>query len=274
MYTSFWKLSTRPFENDFDRRFYYPGEGHQAALLKLRYAIENRRGAALLAGNSGLGKTLLVHSLREDLPEEYGPVVHVKFSALPPAELLTHLADTMTGETSPGAALHHSVQRIEQALAHNTEQQRHSVVVIDEAHLLRETGGLEAVRLLLNFEYSWTLLLVGQTAILPALERLPELEERLSVKCVLRRFTLEETISYIHHRMLIASVVDTHTIFEPAALETIHHLTDGVPRRINRLCDLCLLVGYAEDVPWLTAAHVEAVAEELMTNIAAARQAA
>lgn len=274
MYTTFWKLSTRPFENTTDRRFYYPSEVHQAALLKLRYVVEHGRGAALLAGGSGLGKTLLVQTLRDDLPEECGPLVHIKFPQMPPDQLMAHLADMLTGEHSSDASVSLSVSRIEQALARYAEQQRPAIVVIDEAHLLRATGGLETVLLLLNFDSPWTLLLVGQPAILPALERLPELEERLNVKCLLRRFTLEETISYVHHRMLIANVVDTHAIFEPAALETIHQLADGVPRRINRLCDLCLLIGFAEDAAQITAAHVQAVADELLANVTTARQAA
>ena len=35
MYESYWQLSQKPFENSADPRFYYPGEAHQAALLKL-----------------------------------------------------------------------------------------------------------------------------------------------------------------------------------------------------------------------------------------------
>ena len=58
MYESYWHLRAKPFEDIVGGDFYYPGQTHQAALLKLRYAIENHRAAALLAGASGLGKTL------------------------------------------------------------------------------------------------------------------------------------------------------------------------------------------------------------------------
>ena len=274
MYTTYWKLNARPFENRFDRPFYYPAEVHQATLLKLRYAIENRRGATLLVGAAGLGKTLLVHLLNEDLPEDCGPLVHVKFPQMPPPDLLSLLADALTGEEGREGSIHRSVQRIEQALVRHAENQRHALVVLDEAHLLSDTGGLETVRLLLNFEVSWTLLLVAQPAILPALERFPELEERLGVKCQLRRFTVEETVSYVHHRMLVAGVVDPQAIFAPAALEAIHQLTDGIPRRINRVCDMCLLIGYAEDLTQVTADHVRAVAAELFAAPSVLRQAA
>ena len=50
MYESYWQLRQRPFENNADPQFYYPGESHQAALLKLHYAVENRRGGASWPG--------------------------------------------------------------------------------------------------------------------------------------------------------------------------------------------------------------------------------
>ena len=73
MYETYWRLKQKPFENAADPRFYYPGQSHQAALLKLRYAVENRRGAALLAGPSGAGKTLLMVMLRGALGRPNSP---------------------------------------------------------------------------------------------------------------------------------------------------------------------------------------------------------
>ena len=51
MYESYWQLDRRPFENTSDPQFYYPGESHQGAMLKLRYAIENRKGRHCCAAN-------------------------------------------------------------------------------------------------------------------------------------------------------------------------------------------------------------------------------
>jgi type II secretory pathway predicted ATPase ExeA len=64
MYEAFWQLQKKPFENTSDAGFYYPSEAHQGAQLKLRYAIENRRGSGLLSGASGMGKTLLLRNPR------------------------------------------------------------------------------------------------------------------------------------------------------------------------------------------------------------------
>ncbi len=274
MYTNYWRLDRRPFDNSDDPRFYYPGETHQATLLKLHYTIENRRGAGLLAGASGLGKTLLIRSLLDDLAERCEPQVHLRFPQMGPESLVAYLASELTGERTGKRSPDANLRRIETFLEENARDQRHALVVIDEAHLLCGSETMETVRLLLNYEPFWTILLVGQPALLPALQRMPELEERLAVKCLLRRFSMDETIAYISHRLLAAGANDIDGIFETKALETIHQMADGVPRKINRLADMALLIGFADEQPRIRADHIEAVAEELMTPAADARQAA
>ncbi|MHC4176532.1 MAG: ExeA family protein [Planctomycetota bacterium] len=281
MYESHWQLKQKPFENSADPRFYFPGESHQAALLKLRYAIENRRGGALLAGGSGTGKTLLTGMLRQMLSEQFSPFVHLVFPQMSTAELLAYLAGELDGSTddSGGCSVEKSIRRIEHFLAENTDKGRHAVVAVDEAHLIDNTRTLEAMRLLLNFESAGpsmgekaggsastraglTLLMVGQTGLLPTLERMPQLDERLAVKCLLRRFTQQETADYVAHRLKVAEAV--RPIFEPDSLPVLYRLTHGVPRQINRLCDLSLLIGFAEERHTIDADQLEAVCHELV----------
>ena len=107
-----------------------------------------------------------------------------------------------------------------------------------------------------------TQLWVGQPELLVHLERMVDLEERLSVKSILRSFSIEETISYIAHRMDAAGAEDE--VFDQTAQEAVHELSSGVARRINRLCDLSLLVGFAEQRDRITAEQVEAVSGELV----------
>ncbi len=273
MYETYWQLQQKPFENTIDPGFYWPGESHQAALLKLRYAIENRRGAAMLAGVSGSGKTLLVNMLRQTLGKDFWPFVHLVFPQMSSAELLAYLADKLHGtdhgtDNAPSnTSVEKSIRRIEHFLADNTEQGRHAVVVVDEAHLIDDPQTLEALRLLLNFESGCqpglTLLLVGQTGLLPTLQRTPQLEERLGVKCLIRPFSVQETADYVSHRLKVAGA--TREIFQPDAMPTLHTLTGGVARRINRLCDLTLLIGFAEEHHTITAPQIEAVCQELLT---------
>lgn len=271
MYESYWHLNQKPFENSADPRFYWPGESHQAALLKLRYAIENRRGGALLAGGSGTGKTLLAGMLRQTLGEQFTPFVHLVFPQMSTAELLAYLAEELdgSGDASAGCETQKSVRRIEHFLADNAQQGRHAVVAVDEAHLVDNTRTFEAMRLVLNFQPSGrpglTLLMVGQPALLPTLERMPQLDERLAVKCLIRRFTEQETADYVAHRLKVAGA--TQPIFEPDSLPVLYRLTHGVARQINRLCDLALLIGFAEERRRIDADQLEAVCHELVAVV-------
>ncbi len=268
MYETYWQLKQKPFENAADPRFYYPGESHQAALLKLRYAIENHRGGALLAGPSGSGKTLLTTMLPGILSETFTPLVRLVFPQMSTGELLALLADELegAGPTAATPGVQASIRRIQGFLAANSEQGRHAVIIVDEAHLLESVRTFETLRLLLNFEPggtpALTLLLVGEPAILPILDRMPQWEERLGVKCLLRPFSEPETAAYVEHRLRVAGAV--RSIVDPDALPTLHSLTHGIARRINRLCDLALLIGFAEERQTLDAGHFEAVCRELV----------
>jgi len=269
MYECYWKLQQKPFASGCDPRFYYPGQSHQAALLKLRYAVENGCGGALLAGPSGSGKSLIVSVLRSVLAERFSPVVHLIFPEMSTESLLGCLAEELDRAAEPASvqSVHHSVRRIERFLGENAKQGKHAVVIIDEAHLIESGRTWEALRLLMNFEWegrpAMTLLVVGQPGILPILDRMPQLEERLGVKCLVRPLAAKETAEYVQHRLSVGGA--TQNCFEAEALDTLHQLTHGIPRRINRLCDLALLVGYAEQRSSISGEQFEAVCQELIT---------
>jgi len=271
MYLDYWQLETKPFEPGSDRSTFYPCESHEGALHKLRYGVESRSGALLLAGPAGTGKTMLLDRLVQELDDSYQPLVHLVFPQMSSRDLLVYLAEQLGAPPAdpPRHTIEESVRRLEFFLTQNSEQNRHALVVIDEAHLLEDCGALETLRLLLNFEQagrpSLTLLLVGQMGLVSAVGRLPSLEERIGVKTLLRSLTAEESSAYVEHRMQAAGA--TREIFSPDALEAIHYLAHGIPRQINRLGDLALLVGFADRLPQLTAGQIESVSEELVAIV-------
>ncbi|MFI4876574.1 MAG: ExeA family protein [Blastopirellula sp. JB062] len=267
MYEDHWNLTVRPFENTAIPAFYYPAESSQGTLLKLRYAVENRRGAALLTGGEGLGKTLMAQLLLEQLPEQFTPKTHVVFPYMPADQLLAYVVRELVGvEQSATSTIADSVQALRRGLSENTRAGNHAVLVIDEAHLVADFNALETLRLLTNLEtdgmLDLTLLLVGQTEILPSLRRMPALETRLAVKCMVKPLSADETALYVLHRLTTAGA--RREIFTADALDRLHQITNGAPRRINRLCDLAMLIAFAEEQSEITAEQIEAVHEELV----------
>lgn len=269
MYESHWQLRTRPFESSAEPDFYYPAECHQGALLKLRYVVESRQGAALLCGDHGSGKTMIIELLKGQLPAECKPVAHLVFPQMPAADLLAYLAEELGGGPTPvgGASVQHSVRALQNLLTAAVERGEHPLVIIDEAHLIEDAAVWEALRLLLNFRHAGkpllTLLLVGQLPLLSALERMPSWEERLAVKCLLKPLTSEETACYLQHRLKTAG--STAEVFTPNAVEALFKLSGGLPRRINRLADLALVIGYAEELTSISTKEIDAVCGEIVS---------
>lgn len=269
MYEEYWQFATKPFESTTESRFLYQGESQQAALHKLRYAIESRRGAALLAGPSGIGKTLLVQVLQDQLGDTAGPLVQVVFPLMSSRDFLVYLAEELGAPPADPAqhTIEESLRRLEFFLGENARAGKHAVVVVDEAHLLEDSGLLETLRLLLNFQHqgqpSFTLLLVGQLPLVSAMQRNSALDERLDMKMLLKQFTEEETRAYVEHRLQAAGA--TRSIFSPEAIQLAHQLSQGTPRKINRLCDLALVVGCAARQHTIDAKQLQTVSDELLT---------
>jgi len=266
MYERYWQLEQPPFENHADTNFYYPARTHQGALLKLRYLIENRKGLGLLAGGHGIGKTFITRVLESELEETYTPFVRLVYPLLEPEELLGYLALRLD-EESPEAVSNSQdtvLRRLERRLEQFTYDNRHPVIVIDDAHLL-EPRHLQVLQLLTNVQQDlgnrFSIILTGQPELLPHVERLAGLSSRVAVRITLRPLPAEETADYVKHRLFAAGA--RGPVFSEDSLQTFWELSRGIPRRINQVGDLSLLVGYADGLQTVSPVEIEAAAEEL-----------
>jgi type II secretory pathway predicted ATPase ExeA len=242
LYEAHFGLTPRPFGDTTRPEAYVALASRDAALRRLRYGLEHGGGPALLFGATGSGKTSLAHALARELN---WPVTHLVFPAMPAEELLAYLADELNAPPGePGLA--GSLRRVRRVLTESARRDRRPLLVVDEAHLIDDHATFEVLRLLLNFieddRPGLGLLLVGGPEIL--LEIPPSLCDRLSARAMLGPFTAEESAIYVLGRL--ASAGASRPLFDPDALAELHRSADGLPRRLNRLADLALLIAYAD----------------------------
>lgn len=268
MYRKHWRLECTPFRDRADGTDVYRHDVFQSALLKLRYALNNGLGMGMLAGGPGCGKSYLLRTLVRELGGEYTPIVRLAFPTMTARESITWLTTELTGHEMPDTTtgnLDRVLRTLYESLRHHTRQQSHPVILIDDAHAIEDRAVFEALNWLLNMrepeECEFTMLLAGEPHLLARLRGHPALLARVPIQGVLYPLSAEETADYIEHRLRLAGV--TREILEPSAAERVHELTDGVPLLINHLCELSLLVGYADRSETISAGQVETVAEEL-----------
>ena len=267
MYESYWQLESTPFSYRSAGAGLYRSHSHQASSLRLRYCFANNAGAAILLGNSGVGKSSLLQQLRSE-ESELRPFAHIAFPTLAPNELLRAVAVEVTGDESlvqlPADGM---LLKLGRFLQKNSAEGRHAVIAFDEAHLLSNESLNQVVLPLLNFadthnRPSFSVVLSGQPVLASYVARNAQLRERIAVKATLENFTAKETADYIQTRMLAAGA--GREIFQPDAVNAILELSNGNPRRINRLCDMALLVGYADQIECVTAREVQGLAAEFL----------
>lgn len=243
VYEAHFGLSGRPFGETVSTSAYVSLPSRDKVLRRIRYGLEHGQGPALIFGASGTGKTLLARTLTRDLG---GISAHVVFPAMPGGELLAFLAEELGAGPVEDQTVAGPLKRLRHWLASASARGERPLLIVDEAHLIDDPTTFESLRLLLNFATNGppdlSLLLVGGPELLLRIP--PGLADRLTARCLLSPLTAKESAAYLLGRL--ASVGATSPLFSPEALDLLHRAADGMPRRLNRLADLALLIAYAE----------------------------
>ncbi|MGW8195287.1 MAG: AAA family ATPase [Desulforhopalus sp.] len=264
MYTAFYDLKLKPFQISSDPSFIWLGEKHKEALAVLRYGILDNKGFLLLTGDVGTGKTTLLNTLVASLGDDviYASVPDPRLVKI---EFFNYIADAFGIEgtfKTKGKFLKIFSQFLRAACNNNKKV----LLLIDESQLLTQDL-LEEIRLLSNIEMPKNQMLniffVGQNEFNEVISR-PEnraVAQRLTLNYYLEPLSLHETEQYILHRLKIAGT--EKKIFSSGAIREIYTYSGGFPRRINVICDHCLLTGYVKEKNSIDAGIVTDCAREL-----------
>lgn len=166
MYLSYWGFTIPPFENVADLRFFYESAYHSEALMRLTYTVSAHKGAAALVGDIGCGKTLICNAYVERLPRDKYEVRFIpQLPSSTEEETLSEMLYTFGEEIQPNTSKSTMLRMFNEKLMNISKNGKHTIIVIDEAHLMK-TPSLEMVRLFLNYQYNnsflCTIILVGR----------------------------------------------------------------------------------------------------------------
>ncbi len=268
MYHSFYKFSGSPFENNLDQRFLFLGKDHQEVLAALLYFIETKKGLAMVCGDAGTGKTMLINAFLDRLPETVKPII-IPNPRVSPQDLLAYVAKAL--EINPaGANVLELTDEIKDALGECRRQGIQVVVIIDDAHRLADPAW-EEIRLLANLEAPehklLHILLVGQYALSHNLNRpeLQDLRQRINVNRFLAHLDASGTSQYIDHRLQQVGS-SFAAVFGDKGKGQLFKITQGIPRVINQLCDNALLIAMAEELSTVNRKTLRKAEEALETD--------
>ena len=131
-------------------------------------------------------------------------------------------------------------------LHNNAKDGRHTVIIIDEAHVITENDIFEELRLLLNFQledrFLITLILMGQPELAERIKKNKQFSQRIALGYNLNPLDESEVIKYLAHRLKVAGC--QQDLFSSEAIKPIFENSGGIPRRINQICDMALTVGF------------------------------
>ncbi|HEC58027.1 hypothetical protein LCGC14_0480230 [marine sediment metagenome] len=248
MYKEHFRLQHKPFNLVPDPNYLYLSPNHKKALTMLEYGIMSHAGFTVVTGEIGAGKTTLIRTLLNKMGDDVtiGLInnTHESFG-----ELMIWVLDSLEIESKATDNAGRYRDYIDFVVSQHVAGKR-VILIVDEAQNLSVTS-LEELRLLSNVNIDsdifLQLILTGQPELIDKLNQ-PELEQfaqRIGVEYHLKALNYPETQKYIEYRLKMAGA-ERH-IFSNEACAIIYCYSEGVPRRINNLCDFALVYAFADD---------------------------
>jgi general secretion pathway protein A len=270
MYANYWGLAETPFRNTVDARWFFASAEHEEALARLMFLVEEGRRCGVLAGPSGTGKSLVLWLLRGEARRIRAEVALVDLVGRSGREMLWETVSALglspIGNDSPfklwrtiqGHILANRYARAPLVLMYDHFDRAHAdcIAAVERLHHFSSDG-----------DTGLTLILGVGSERLPALAR--TLRTMSDLRIELNPFDRYQTQEYVE--TVLSRAGAAREVFEPGAFDRLFEETRGIPRELNRLCDVALLAGMAEDATQISESIVSAAAEELHLKIPAER---
>lgn len=265
MYKRYFGFKEKPFSKTPDPKFLFLSRSHEEALARLEFVVEERE-LAILTGEIGCGKTTLSRALMDRLGERFRfcYIINPRLNAI---EFLRTIARILDVE-QPADAKDNLINQIHTAVYALNQRDICPVLVIDEAQMITDVEVFDEIRLLTNFQLDDRNLLgvviMGQPELrqLMGSNRFEPLRQRISLHYHLKPLALDEIMEYLDYRLEAAG--GAPGLFTPDAVQRIHELSGGVPRKINSMATNALLVAYGCDAALIDSNIINEIKDEMM----------
>ncbi len=250
-------FTTTPFTREIPvgKRFCHPV--FDEPLAALERIVADRMSAAVLSA-AGTGKTMLVRTLTDRLPQVRYKVHYIKTTGLGRRDMCREICSALGCQ--PAGQYNTLVHRIGECLLEQMDVAGgRPVIIIDDAHEMRPDV-LGMLRILTNFEMDSRLvvsfILLGQKPLAKMLQRddLEDIARRLAHYATLRNLTREETRSYAVHRQSVAGA--RSDLLTDEAHDSVFEIGAGNLRATDRLCLKSLQLAADEGAAAVTATHL------------------
>lgn len=249
LYTAHFGFSERPFSLAPDPDFLFLSKSHARAFSVLEYGLVTRAPLTVLTGEVGMGKTMLLQALLRKVEDDItcGLVSNAQGDRGDLLRWVLNALDVALPQDTDYVSL---FQHFQNFVVDEYAAGRHVVLIVDEAQNLGAEM-LEELRMLTNINSGkdelLQIILVGQPELRDLISRLElrQFAQRVTATYHLNPFSRSDSAAYIRHRL--QQVGGTGEEITGPAISHIHLEAEGIPRSINKLCDLALVYAASAD---------------------------
>lgn len=263
-YLTFFQLEDDPFRLTPDPQYFYPSLEHNEILTSLNYAIEQKEGFSLVVGEPGTGKTTILRILIDHWKDN-AEIALVMTPRLSPEEFLQAVLEDINVKIRKKNK-NEMLKAFRDILIKHAETGKRILIIVDEAQNVPDET-IEELRLLSNLETEkeklLQIILMGQPELKKKLgaSHLKQLDQRVTIRALLKPLTRSETSDYINFRLIKAG--KGTIIFDDHARKKIYRMSKGIPRLINIISSRSLMAAFVSGSSTVTKNHVRYAIEHL-----------
>jgi general secretion pathway protein A len=288
MYQTYWGLREPPFQAALDVNSFYRSPIHEEALARLNFLVDQHRRLGLLVGPSGSGKSMVLEVFARELRRTkrtvavasdqnrssgavqsasssvvfYPRLAKLSLLDLEPTEMLWQLASQWGLKATPATSTAALWRMIEDRLTEYRCQQLGVVVLLDDVSEA-DRGVLQHVARLARLDPSpsmwFTIVLTGRNEGMTQIGN--SLLDLADLRIDLEPWARDDTEEFVTTRLSQAG--QCSQVFNESAVDRLHELAHGIPRRVSQLADLALLAAAGQNLNQIDAEVVETVYQEL-----------